>query len=444
MQHQSPNIVTGSEWDLIPFENLIADSKDGEWGLGEAAVSHTACWIIRGTDFADLDDPDTQLPLRWIPDHLVNRKRLQPGDVIFEMAGGTATQTTGRSALARKSFFESRIEHPVLCASFCRHLRLKSEYNSSFIYYLLQTLYRAGYMGVFNVQHTGVSRFQYTTFKKKTVLKVPKLSLQKKIAALLSAYDELIENNRQRIALLEKLAEDIYREWFVRLRFPGHDSVKKARGIPQGWEIKKVGDLVRTQYGYTASAEVEGDGPKFLRITDIVPSSIDWKTVPHCKVGDRDEEKYLLREGDILVARTGATVGFAKRINKHHPRAIFASYLVRLIPIRKTEAIFLGLSVERNAFKEFISMFVTGAAQPQANATTMSLFPILLPPELLLEKFNKIVEPILDQKETLLIQIAELSRTRDLLLPRLISGKLSVEQLDIQFPLEMAEEMIAT
>ncbi len=152
--------MTAPEWDQVPFEDILADSKDGEWGVGEAAGSHTACCMIRGTDFVRLNDPANELPVRWIPDHLMNRKRLQPGDVIFEMAGGTATQTTGRSALVRRSFFKSHTENPVLCASFCRHLRLKAEYNSTFLYYLLQALYRAGYMGVFNIQHTGVSRFQ--------------------------------------------------------------------------------------------------------------------------------------------------------------------------------------------------------------------------------------------------------------------------------------------
>lgn len=265
-------------------------------------------------------------------------------------------------------------------------------------------------------------------------------SHQQRIAAVLSAYDELMENNRRRIALLEKLAEELYREWFVRLRFPGHEKVKFVKGMPAGWEVKKLGELVQTQYGFTASAEAEGHGPKFLRITDIVPAAIDWEGVPHCKIDENVEEKYLLHEGDIVVARTGATVGYAKRINKFHPKAVFASYLVRLIPNRQVDSVFLGLSVERTAFKDFITMFVTGAAQPQANATTMALFPVLHPPESLLIEFNQIAQPILDEKEILLNQMAMLAHTRYLLLPRLISGKLRVEDLDIQFPPGMAAE----
>jgi type I restriction enzyme S subunit len=87
-------------------------------------------------------------------------------------------------------------------------------------------------MAVFNIQHTGVSRFQYTTFKNHTELSIPILHTQRKIAAILSAYDELIENNQRRIALLEKVAEEVYREWFVRLRFPGHETMKFVKGLP--------------------------------------------------------------------------------------------------------------------------------------------------------------------------------------------------------------------
>jgi type I restriction enzyme, S subunit len=429
-------------WTTTPFSQLLVDTKDGEWGEDEQSGGLREALIVRGTDFANLDEPDVEFPRRWVKEHIVERKRLQPDDIILETAGGTSSQSTGRTALLKLSFFLQHADLPVLCASFSRHLRLKTnEYSPPFVYYLLQMLHRTGYMAVFNIQHTGVSRFQYTAFKNHTELQIPEFTIQRKIAAILSTYDELIENNKRRIAFLDKLADEVYREWFVRLRFPGHQKANFIKGVPGDWPVKKLGELVRTQYGYTASAEAEGDGPKFLRITDIVPAAINWELVPHCKIDGNDEEKYLLREGDIVVARTGATFGYAKRINKRHPKTIFASYLVRLIPKRPVDAIFLGLSIERSTFKEFVRMFDTGAAQPQANATTMALFPVLYPPEPLLTEFNKIVEPILDEKELLLDQIATLSRTRDSLLPRLISGKLSVENLDIQFPPGMAQEL---
>ncbi len=263
---------------------------------------------------------------------------------------------------------------------------------------------------------------------------LPPLDIQKKIAAILTAYDDLIEANKRRIALLEKMAEELYREWFVRMRFPGHQNIKFVKGVPEGWEPIKIGERVSTQYGFTESANDNPSDPKFLRITDIVPRQIDWDRVPYCPIGESDEEKYLLHEGDILVARTGATVGYAKRINKINWRAVFASYLVRLVPKNPVDSIYFGMAVESKAFKDFIQGFVTGAAQPQANATTMSLFTLYYPGVSLLKRFNKVIQPILDQRDLLVLQARALTRTRDLLLPRLISGKLSVEDLDIRFP----------
>lgn len=246
-----------SEWNKTPFMQLLVDSKDGEWGDGEETVGSRESIIIRGTDFADLNNPAAQFPRRWIKNHIVDRKRLHPGDLILETAGGTSTQSTGRSALMKQSFFNQHSDIPVLCASFSRHLRLDTEkYSPRFIYHLLQTLHRSGYMAVFNIQHTGVSRFQYTAFKNHTELQIPDLLTQRKLAAILSAYDELIENNQQRIALLEKLAEEIYREWFVRLRFPGHEKVKVVKGVSEGWELVKLEHAFDFTGGGTPSKEV--------------------------------------------------------------------------------------------------------------------------------------------------------------------------------------------
>jgi type I restriction enzyme, S subunit len=274
----------------------------------------------------------------------------------------------------------------------------------------------------------------------KLKIKIPSIKIQIKISAILSAYDDLIENNKRRITLLEKMAEEIYREWFVRMRFPGHEKVKFKKGVPEEWKVKKIGELVSTQYGYTASAGEEEIGPKFLRITDIVPDVIDWESVPYCKIEGKNEKKYLLNEGDIVVARTGATVGFAKRINKNHPRSVFASYLVRLVPKNVCDSIFLGMAVESDSFKKFIGMFITGAAQPQANASIMSLFTIYYPVKNIIGKFNKTVEPIINLKEKLCAKNTLIKRSRDLLLPRLISGKLPVGAINIQFPTSMQDE----
>jgi type I restriction enzyme S subunit len=95
------------------------------------------------------------------------------------------------------------------------------------------------------------------------------MHIQRKIAAVLSTYHDLIENNNRRIAILEKMAEELYREWFVRLRFLGHEKVKIVKGVPEGWEVKRIGDILSFKYGYTESAIEDNQYPKFLRVMDI-------------------------------------------------------------------------------------------------------------------------------------------------------------------------------
>lgn len=134
----------------------------------------------------------------------------------------------------------------------------------------------------------------------------------------------------------------------------------------------------RVQYGYTASASANRVGPKFLRITDIVPQLIDWGTVPFCEIEPAQQQKFSLRDGDIVIARTGATVGFAKRL-KSPPDAVFASYLVRLRMHADVDDAFVGAVVESSDYKRFIAANAGGAAQPNANAQVLTSFVFDLP-----------------------------------------------------------------
>ena len=134
-------------------------------------------------------------------------------------------------------------------------------------------------------------------------------------------------------------------------------------------------------YGYTASASDDpSSGPKFLRITDIVPESITWATVPHCAIEGRKRDRFLLDAGDIVVARTGATVGYAKQIWARPEGATFASYLVRFRPDPvKVDPYYLGQIIQSTAFKKWVKSVAGGAAQPNANAKLLGSFDIELP-----------------------------------------------------------------
>ena len=145
------------------------------------------------------------------------------------------------------------------------------------------------------------------------------------------------------------------------------------------WPEVRLNEICKTQYGYTASAIHKSVGPRFLRITDIVNDSIDWNNVPYCVINDNELHKYLLKEGDIVIARTGATTGSAKLI-RSDMNAVFASYLVRL-QLDKTIAYpgFVGRLLESSIYRAFVERIKGGTAQPNANAKLLTLFKFRLP-----------------------------------------------------------------
>jgi type I restriction enzyme S subunit len=256
---------------------------------------------------------------------------------------------------------------------------------------------------------------------------VPDVTTQRRIANILSAYDDLIENNRRRIDLLEQSARMLYKEWFVSLRFPGHEHVKVKDGVPQGWEKAYLANLVETQYGYTESATTEDVGPKFLRGTDINKTSyIEWSAVPYCTEEGLDYEKYALRKGDIVVIRM-ADPGKVAIIEKDI-KAIFASYLVRL-QIKQREVLFpyyLFYTLSDEQYQGFIGNASTGSTRQSASAKLLVDFNFLLPPQSLQVLFDEQITPLRMQINTLLDQNASLRKARDLLLPRLMNGEIPV------------------
>ena len=256
---------------------------------------------------------------------------------------------------------------------------------------------------------------------------LPPLEVQEHISSIISAYDNLIENNRRRMALLEEAARQLYREWFVRFRFPGYEHTRINNSAPEGWKRVPLSELCESiDYGYTASAQQDEIGPKFLRITDIVPNVIDWTSVPYCPIEEDRLAKFRLVEGDIVIARTGATVGYAKRLHKRHPEAVFASYLVRLRLKPEVSNMLVGVFVESDAYKDYVQSVIGGAAQPNANARVLAAAEILVPPRHLQGDLNGYIEPLSDQREVLQLQNQRLRAARDLLLPRLMSGEIGV------------------
>lgn len=148
------------------------------------------------------------------------------------------------------------------------------------------------------------------------------------------------------------------------------------------WKETNLGDIcTEISYGFTASAVSEEVGPKFLRITDIVPSRIDWNSVPYCYADEATLQKYKLECGDIVIARTGATTGYNKIMKNLDFDAIFASYLIRFkVDVNIAYPQYIGHILQSKNWYEYIDAIAGGSAQPGANAKELAIYDILLPP----------------------------------------------------------------
>jgi type I restriction enzyme S subunit len=242
----------------------------------------------------------------------------------------------------------------------------------------------------------------------------PDIDKQREIVKEYNTIVNRIKLNEQLNLKLEETAQALYKHWFV-------------EGDNENSEKIELNELVQTQYGYTETASNEKIGPKFLRITDIAQNHINWTNVPYCKISDRDFEKYRLKPGDIVVARTGATAGYGKRLHKHFPDCVFASFLVRLIPNDVKWNLFLGLTVDSKIYRDYILSNAQGSAQPQANAILLTSFKVKRPNDSKLLEFNKLVEPIFDLIENRQIENQKLTELKKLLLSKMTKVEIGNE-----------------
>ena len=183
----------------------------------------------------------------------------------------------------------------------------------------------------------------------------------------------------------------------------------------------KLKDYSVMQYGYTETATTEPVGPKFLRITDIAQNYIDWNGVPYCPISEENHEKYVLSEGDVVVARTGATVGYAKMVGRNIPDSVFASFLVRIRPIDDEYRYYFGLAITSAEFLNFVQTNAGGSAQPQANPPLLGEFELSIPNKQSLPEFNTKISSFLGVIESNETEISKLHEVKDTMVKMLSS-----------------------
>jgi type I restriction enzyme S subunit len=269
---------------------------------------------------------------------------------------------------------------------------------------------------------------------------LPPLPIQRRIAGILAAYDELIENSQRRIKILEAMARALYREWFVHFRFPGHESVPLVPtplgDIPQGWEVSTLGEhLVALESGKRPKGGIRD-------VKDGVPS-IGAENINGMGQHDFASEKFVPREffeemrkgivcdRDVAIYKDGAYIGKSSYFRDGFPHAECCVnehvFLLRSSGSRlRQNALYLWLQEPDTV--QTIRSKNANAAQPGINQQTVNGLVLTLPDSKTAANFDRLIEPIFAEVINLAKRIQNLRRTRDLLLPRLLSGQISFEE----------------
>lgn len=307
------------------------------------------------------------------------------------------------------------------------------ELDARFLYYLLlsdesRRQLRATATGS-TVRHTSPSRISEVR------VRVPAFAIQVRIGAVLGSIDDLIENNRRRVEVLEEMARAIYREWFVHFRYPGHEDVPLVDSplgpIPEGWRLGHVNDLVTINQVTVDPSALEPSTPA-IGLEHIARRRLtlgDWG-----ESGALGSRKTTFMAGDIL---------FGKIRPYFHKVS-----LAPLDGICSTDALVLrphlehwGQAVLATASDEFVAHAVqtsNGTKMPRADWKVIREFPVAIPPSEIARWFSESTHTLLAHAQGLMFQARQLSAIRDLLLPKLVTGQIDVSHLDLDALTEAA------
>ena len=351
-------------------------------------------------------------------DRELDRYGLKAGDIVMCEGG-----EPGRCAVWTEQVPDMMIQKAL------HRIRPLGEADSGFLFY---SLFHKGRTGGFDAYFTGatIKHLPAEQLAKVEVV-LPPLETQRRIASILGAYDDLIEVNRRRVAVLEEMARGLFEEWFVRFRFPGHEETLKQGALPVGWQQVPIKLTYDGLYdGPHATPPPARDGPVFLGIGNITETGrLDLAAVRHIAQEDFESwtRRVTPREGDLVFT-------YEATLNRYAliPKGFRGCLGRRLALIRTGSKVgmnrYLYLYFFTDAWRAVIAKNkLSGATVDRVPLTRFPEFPVTLPPDRLLARFDKLILPIFDQLHVLDQANVRLAASRDLVLPRLISGQLSVE-----------------
>ena len=346
-------------------------------------------------------------------DELLRKGKIQRGDLIL----------TTRGTVGNIAYYTNHIKYEnVRINSGMVILRVNKEnVDASFLYQLVRSKESRTYINSFC---TGSAQPQLPIKNLSQIcFEIPSLSTQHRIATILSRYDSLIENYQKQIKLLEEAAQRLYKEWFVDLHFPGHENTKIVNGVPEGLEKKPVKTIVELQSGYAfKSSDFASDGIyKIVTIKNVKDGAFDGENVSKiASIPEKMPKHCILEDGDILLSLTGNVGRVCIVVGKNY---LLNQRVAKLKSIFKAYTYCLFRS--RDMFID-VNNLANGAAQQNVSPIKIGEMKILIPENKLLNEFEKESSNYISGVIAFQSQIRLLTEARDRLLPKLMSGEITI------------------
>lgn len=402
-------------WSEVPFDSIIADSAFGPRFSGDCYADDGNVATLRTTDLS----PDGFISLDTMPHAQIDADKfsshfLQVGDLVISRSGRIGTT----------ALFEG-YHKPVLPGAFLIRFRLdRSKAHPLFFRLFFNS--GEGQERLLSVAQGAAQQNINITNVRKLSVPLPLLAVQFRVSTVLAAYDDLIVTNQRRIALLEDAARRLYREWFVHLRFPGHEQVAVKDGVPQGWRRTTFDDV----------CEAVGGGTPSTARPDFWNGDVVWVTPTDVTRNDclalLDSEKKITEAGlngssaklvppNTILMTSRASIGFFALMDVP---ACTNQGFISVLPKFENSRMYL-LENLMSRVEEMLGL-ATGSTFKELSKSKFRAMPVLWPAESVLADFEARTWPLIEQVRLIKRQNRSLAQARDLLLPKLMSGQIDV------------------
>lgn len=396
-------------WGKVTLGNISSIIQTGPFGsqLHQSDYSEEGTPVVMPKDLVNGHISEASIA-RVSEDHVnrLSRHKIEVGDILYSRRGDV-----GRCA------FATELEQGWLCGTGCLRVTIdKSKAIPKFVFYQLQKAETVGWVEKHAVGATMLNL--NTSILSSVPIDMPSLAEQQTVVDILSAYDDLIENNQKQIKLLEEAAQRLYKEWFVDLRFPSHETTPITDGIPEGWTVQSMNDIAEYINGYAFKPTDWGTvGKPIIKIKEM-GSGVATDTPRN--TGEDIPEKYNVTAGDILFSWSATLSAMIW----DEEDGLLNQHLFKVIPGEGISREFVLQSILKT-LDEF-SNLTTGSTMKHIQRGKLKEVKVNVPPTELMEQYRNISEPIRERILNVKQQTILLREARDRLLPKLMNGEIEV------------------